>query len=323
MTTRRNVLAVLGSVLAAPFTARAQELKKVPRIGVLLTTEMSEPYRESLRQSLRDHGYVEGKNILIEWRAADGRPDRAKTLAMELAQLKVAIIVANQTPAVQAAKDATSTIPIVMAPAADPVAAGLIGSLSRPGGNITGVTGSSVELAGKRIELLQEVIPGLSRVGLLFYGGGSVTKAYVEENQTAAKRLGVQLHAIDLRRAEDVNAAFATLAKAGVGAVVLQAVQAAPGWRAAEIAVQHRLATISFNKEFPQSGGLLSYGTHRDDVHRRAAAYVDKILKGARPADLPVEQPTRFELVINRKTAKALGITIPPALLLRADQVIE
>jgi putative ABC transport system substrate-binding protein len=317
----RLAAVVLLLLVAAPVTEAQQQAGKVPRIGVLTFTQMTAALQQAFRQGLRDHGYVEGQNILVEWRAAEGRPDRAKALAVELVQLKVDVIVANLTPAVQAAKDATSTIPIVMASAGDPVGTGFVASLARPGGNITGMTGISAELSGKRIELLRELIPGLTRVGLLVNASNPFAKPFVDETQVAAKRTGVQLFVVDVRRPQEVDAAFSALTKQRVGAVIVDG--ALTAWQAAELAVQHRLPSLSNQRHFVDSGGLMSHGAQLADVHRRAASYVDKILKGAKPGNLPVEQPTRFELVINLRTAKALGLTIAPSLLLRADHAIE
>jgi putative ABC transport system substrate-binding protein len=312
---------LVGGILTASLAAWAQSVGKVPRIGVLTFTQMTDALQEAFRQGLRDHGYMEGQNILVEWRAAEGRSDRAKNLAVELVALKVDIIVANLTPAVQAAKDATRTIPIVMASAADPVGSGFVASLAHPGGSITGITGISAELAGKRIELLRDLIPGLTRVGLLVNPTNPFAMSLVDETRAAAKRAGVQLTVVDVRRSQAVDAAFSALTKQHAGAVIVDA--ALTAWRAADLAILHRLPSISNQRNFVDSGGLMSHGAQFVDVQRRAASYVDKILKGAKPADLPVEQPTKFELVINLKTAKALGLTIPPSLLQRADQVIE
>jgi len=317
----RLAAAVLVLFVAALVAEAQQHAGKVPRVGVLTFTEMTPALQEAFRHGLRDHGYVEGQNILVEWRAAEGQPNRARALALELVQLKVDIIVANLTPAVQAAKDATSTIPIVMASAGDPVGTGFVASLARPGGNITGMTGISAELSGKRIELLRELIPGLTRVGLMVNASNPFAKSLVGETQVAAKKAGIQLNVVDVRRPQDVDAAFSGLTKQHVGAVIVDG--ALTAWQAAELAARHRLPSVSNQRQFVESGGLMFHGARFADVHRRAASYVDRILKGAKPGDLPVEQPTRFELVINLRTAKALGLTVAPSLLLRADQVIE
>jgi putative tryptophan/tyrosine transport system substrate-binding protein len=284
---------------------------------------MTAALQEAFRQGLRDHSYVEGQNILVEWRAAEGRTDRAKALAEELVRLKVDVIVAIFTPAVRAAKDVTSTIPIVMAPAGAPVATGFVASLARPGGNITGLAGLDAELQGKRIQLLRELIPDLTRLGLLINAADPFAKSFVDEAQVAAKRTGVQIHIVDVRRPQDIDAAFAAMTKQRAGAVIIQGVLTASAWQAADLAVRHHLPALSVTKQFTESGGLLSYAASYTDTYRRATTYVDKILKGAKPADLPIEQPTTFELVLNLKTAKALGLTIPPSLLGRTDEIIQ
>jgi ABC-type uncharacterized transport system substrate-binding protein len=319
---RVAAIALVLALLAAPLAAEAQP-GKVPRIGVLTSTPMTDVLQESFRQGLRDHGYVEGENTFVEWRAAGGRNDVAKALTVELVRLKVDIIVAIFTPAVQAAKDATSTIPIVMAPAGAPVATGFVASLARPGGNITGIAGLDAELQGKRIQLLRELIPGLTRVGLLINAADPFAKPFVDETQVAAKSVGVQVHIVDVRRPQDIQAAFAALVKQRTDAVIVQGALTASAWQTGDLAVQHRLPSLSVTKQFAESGGLMSYSASFTETYRRAASYVDRILKGAKPADLPVEQPTKFELVINLKTAKALGLTIPPSVLARADQVIQ
>jgi len=315
---------VVCGLLAAPLVAEAQQQAgKLPRIGVLTSGPMTAVLQEAFRQGLRDHGYVEGQNILVEWRAAEGGSDRANVLAVELVGLKVDVIVAIFTPAVRAAKDATSTIPIVMAPAGAPVVTGFVASLARPVGNITGLTGLDAELQGKRIELLRELIPGLTRVGLLINAADPFAKPFVDETQVAAKRTGVQIHIEDVRRPQEIDAAFAAMSKQRAGAVIVQGVLTASAWQAGDLAVQHRLPSLSVTKQFVESGGLMSYSASLTDICRRAVSYVDRILKGAKPGDLAVEQPTRFELVINLRTAKALGLTIPQSLLLRADEVIQ
>jgi putative ABC transport system substrate-binding protein len=322
-----RLAAALALLLGAALTlgvslaVHAQQAEKVRRIGVLTFTQMSASLQEPLRQGLRENGYVEGQNLLVEWRAADGRPERAKTLAQELVRLNVEVIVANLTPAVQAAKEATGTIPIVMASAGDPVGTGFVASLARPGGNITGLAGISAELAGKRVELLRELVPGLARLGLLLNGSNPFAKSLVTETRTAAKRAGLELQIIDVRRAQDVDPALTGLTQRRVGAVIVDA--ALVTWRAAELALQHRLPSISNQRPFVEAGGLMFHGAELSDVQRRAGSYVAKILNGARPGELPVEQPTRFELVINLRTAKALGLTVKPSLLLQATQTIE
>jgi len=319
-----NALCVAAFVLlslVAPRVSEAQQSEKLPRIGVLTFTQMAPAFQEPLRQGLREHGYVEGQSILIEWRAAEGRPDRAKALARELVELKVDIIVANLTPAVQAAKEATSTIPIVMAAAGDPIGTGFVVSLARPGGNITGMTGISAELAGKRIELLRELVPGLKQVGLLVNASNPFAKSLVGETRDAAKRSGIQLHVVDVRRPQEVEVGLSDLTKQRIDAVIVDA--ALTSWRAAELTLQHRLPSISNQRHYVDAGGLMFHGAEPADIQRRAASYVARILKGAKPAELPVEQPSRFELVINLKAAKSLGLTVAPALLFQASEVIQ
>jgi putative tryptophan/tyrosine transport system substrate-binding protein len=321
---RRSFIGTLaGGLLAAPLAAEAQPAGEAPRIGVLMFTPITKVVQDAFRQGLREHGYVEGQNIVVEWRSAEGKPDRANALAAELVRLKVGVIVAEFTPAVMAARKATQEIPIIIAPAGDPVATGLVASLARPGGNITGFTDIAVELSGKRLDLLRELLPGLQRVGLLIHGADPLDKAFVAETQKAAARAAIQLHVVGVPRPEDLDAAFSLITKERVGAVIVQGNLPAPSSRTAQLAVRHRLPSISLLTQFAASGGLMSYGASLSDIQRRAASFVDKILKGAKPADLPVEQPTKFELVVNMRTVKALGLTIPPSLLQRADQVIE
>lgn len=322
----RLAAAVALLLLVFPLGSSAQPAGKMPRVGVLMFTEITEAFREAFRQGLRDQGYVEGQNILIEWRAAGGRKDRAVSLATGLVQSKVEIIVATLSPAVQAAKSATATIPIVMAPAGDPVGQGFVASLARPGANITGVTGLGAELSGKRLQLLRDLIPNLNRVAVLINGEDPFGKPFLHENETSARNAGIQLQVEVVRRPEQLGAAFAALAKERSAAVIVQPSLAVPAARAAQIAklaLRHRLASASQSADFAESGGLLSYGVSFTNMVRLAAVYVDKILKGARPGDLPVEQATRFELVINLRTAKALRIVIPHSVLLQADRVVE
>jgi putative ABC transport system substrate-binding protein len=318
-----RLLTVACLLLAAPSAAQAQSTRDVPRIGVLVFTPMAQAVQDGFRQGLREHGYVEGRNVVVEWRSAEGRTDRAKTMAAELVRLKVNVIVAEFTPAVQAAKDATSTIPIVMASAGDPVATGLVSSLARPGGNVTGLSNVAAELSGKRFELLRELLPGIARVGLLIHGADPLDKSFVQGTQEAASSAGIQLHVATVPRPEDLETALAGMAKAGAAAVIVPANLPVPAHIIAQSAQRYRLPSISLVSQFPEAGGLMSYGASLLDIRRRAVGYVDKILKGATPANLPVERPTTFELVINRKTAAALGLSLPPSLVLRANRVIE
>jgi putative tryptophan/tyrosine transport system substrate-binding protein len=319
----RLILAVAGLGLAAPMATQGQPSRDVPRIGVLVFTPMAPAVQDGFRQGLRDHGYIEGRNVVVEWRSAEGKTERAKAMASELVRLKVNVIVAEFTPSVQAAKDATSSIPIVMASAGDPVATGLVASLARPGGNVTGLSNVAAELSGKRFELLRELLPGVTRVGLLIHGADPLDKAFVDGTRKAASNDGIQLHVATVPRPEELEVALAGMTKAGVGAVIVPGNLPVPAHLIAQSAQRHRLPSISLLSQYPESGGLMSYGASLLDIRRRAVGYVDKILKGANPADLPVERPTTFELVINGKTAAALGLSLPPSLVFRADRVIE
>jgi putative ABC transport system substrate-binding protein len=324
---RRRVLAFVLLVLALPVTASAQApAGAVPHVGVLMFTEITDGYREAFRQGLRDHGYVEGQSVVIEWRSAAGRKDRAAAIATEFVRAKVDVIVATLTPAVQAAKAATGTIPIVMAPAGDPVGQGFVASLARPGGNITGLTGLTAEISGKRLQLLRDAIPSLGRVAVLINGEDPFARPFLLENETSAKAAGLQLHVETVRRPEELEAAVARIAKSRSGAVIVQPSLAVPATRAAQIATlasRHGLPVVSQSADFAESGGLFAYGVSFTSMVRRAGGYVDRIVKGARPADMPVEQATKFELVVNLKTAKALRIVVPPSVLVQADRVIE
>ena len=327
MIDRRAFVASSLVALAIPHAGAAQPATKIPRIGLLSPFSPSDTARwhQAFRQGLRDLGWVEGTNIRIEYRYANGRDDRLEDLAADLVRLKVDIIVASIGTDALAAKNATRTIPIVMASAGDPVAGGLVDSLARPGGNITGLTQMAPELAGKRLELLKEIVPPLSRVAVLWNPRGTTSALSWKELQLPARELGIQLHSLEVRSANDFARAFedATRARAGALAVMPDPLFAGNLKQIADLAAKSRLPSIFHLAEFVGSGGLVAYGPDRADMFRRAATYVDKILKGAKPADLPVEQPTKFELVINLKTAKALGLTMPPSLLLRADEVIQ
>ena len=325
MTVSRIVVALLFIALAfvSPVQAQPSAPADAVRLGVLLFTPMSNAAQDEFRQGLRELGYVEGKNLVVEWRSAAGSTERANALAAELVRLNVAVIVAEFTPAVRAAKQATQTIPIVMAPGGDPVASGLVASLARPGGNVTGLTNLASELSAKRLEILREVIPGITHVGLLILGSDPLDRAFVAETRAAADSAGIQLHVRSVPRPGDLDPALAAMTKDRVAAVIVPGNLPVPPRQVAESAARYRLPSIAVVNPLAEAGALMSYGASIRDIRRRAAIYVDKILKGARPPDLPVEQPTRFELVINLKTARALGVVIPPSVLLRADQVIE
>jgi putative ABC transport system substrate-binding protein len=325
MKTRRNALGLLAVLIAAPLVSHAQPAQ-ARKIGVLTLGKTTQAIRDGLRHGLRDHGYIEGKNVSIEWREVDDvavRAGRLASSARELVAMKVDVIVATPTPAVQAAKDATRTIPIIMAPAGNPVAMGLIASLSRPGGNVTGITTVAVELGPKLLELLKELQPGLSRVAVLMDPASAFGRSFLEEIQSAAASAGVRIQPVPVRGAEDFDAAFESMAKERAGAVAIQPLLATR--KVAELAKKHRIPSITTGiaDTFPDLGGLISYGPNTAGIYRQAATYIDKILKGARPADLPVEQPVKFELAINRGNARALGIAVPQSMLLRADRVID
>jgi ABC-type uncharacterized transport system substrate-binding protein len=309
----------------------AQQTKKLERIGILLAGSFatSQSSTDAFRRGLTDLGYVEGKDIVIEYRFAEGKEQRLHMLAAELVRLRVDVIVVGGGNASSAAKNATKTIPIVMATAGDPVGSGLVTSLARPGGNITGLTLISPDLSGKRLELLKEMIPGLARVAVLVYRDNPATDPMLKETETAAVSLGLQLQILEMRASTEVQdaleSAFAAAKKNRFEALDILS-SAFFNERRKEIgnlAVKTRLPTMFPYSSFTEAGGLISYGPNLLDLYRRAAYFVDKILKGAKPADLPVEQPTKFELVINLKTAKQIGLTIPPNVLARADRVIK
>jgi putative tryptophan/tyrosine transport system substrate-binding protein len=305
-------------------SAEAQQTGKIPRIGFLEPSgsSIASPRLQAFREGLRELGYVEGKTFAIEYRSAEEKPDRLTELAAELVRLKVDVIFALGTQAIAAAKTATQTIPVVMS-GGDPVGTGLVASLARPGGNITGLSNFSPDLAGKRLELLKEVVPRLSRIAALWNPENQL--AAFKETQAAAGPLGIQLQSVEVRSANEIENAFQAAAKGRAGAVtvMLSASLFSQRRRTAELAVMHKLPTMHSQSLWVEAGGLMSYGTYFPDLWRRAATYVDKILKGAKPADLPVEQPMKFEFVINLKAAKQIGVTIPPNVLARADRVIK
>jgi putative ABC transport system substrate-binding protein len=319
---RRDLFALIASTAALRPLAGAAQQPKMPTIGVLVAgIPDPAPFVNVFRQGLRELGYIEGHNIRLEIRSAEGKAERLPELATDLVRQRVDVIVTWQTPPVQAAKRATSEIPIVMANAGAPVETGLVASLAKPGGNVTGSSSTAAELAQKNLELVRELLPHLRRLAVLLDAPDPFSKPFLEQNQAGAARLGLELWPLPLSGPEQLNEAFAKVAGERVDAVILQ--QSLGAKRCAELALTHRLPAISGTRLFPESGGLMSYSAVLTVLWRNAAVFVDKILKGAKPADLPVEQPTRFELVINLKTAKALGITVPPALLARADEVIE
>jgi putative ABC transport system substrate-binding protein len=317
----------LAVLIAVAVTAEAQQPKKVPRIGFLATVSPStlSDRVEAFRQGLRELGYVEGKNIVIEWRYAEGKADRLPGLAAELVRLKVDIIVTSGPVPTRSAKTATSTIPIVMTNDPDPVANGFIASLARPGGNVTGLSALTSELSGKRLEFLKEIVPRLSRVAVLRVPNYPGNAQAFRETELAARALSVQLQYLDVTDTKSIESAFREAVNGRADAVLLLSgsVFVLQRKQIAALAVKSRLPTIHYRHDFVEDGGLISYATSITDLTRRAATHVDKILKGVKPADLPVEQPTKFELIINLKAAKQIGLTIPPNVLARADKVIK
>ncbi len=321
-------LALPLGILAVPLTTDAQPAT-VYRVGVLGTVPPTTPevslLWEALVEGLRELGYVEGQNIIIERRLSEGKAERLSDLAAELVRRKVAVIVAAGTPGPEAAKRATAAIPIVMTNHGDPVGSGLVASLARPGGNVTGLSLLSPELVGKQLELLREVVPKVSRVGVLWNPANRTHALSLREAEVAARSLGVQLQILEARAPSEFDSAFAAMTKERAGALLVLGDPMFFGHRTriAELSAKGRLLSVFLLREHAMAGGLMAYGPSLRDNFRRAATYVDKILKGAKPADLPVEQPTKFELVINLRTAKALGLTIPQSILIRADQVIQ
>jgi putative ABC transport system substrate-binding protein len=322
---RREVVLAFLALGATPLRTVAQQSGGVPRIGYFMERAGPTAFDEAFLEGLRLHGYKPGQNIAIEYRWADGRAERLQRLAQELVTLRVDVLVTAGAPATLAAKRATTTIPIVMASSQDAVADGLVVSLAKPGGNVTGESVFAAELSGKRLEILKEAIPKLSRVGVLYNAANPGNPPQYQRTKAAAQVLGLQVKAMEAHIPDDLEKVFADAAKWGAGAVVILSDSATIPNRSqiAAAAAKNRLATMFANKAYLEGGGLMSYGPDILDAFRHAASYVDKILKGARPADLPVQQPTKFELVINGKTAKALGIKIPKELFLRADQVID
>jgi putative ABC transport system substrate-binding protein len=318
---------LLTTLLLGVVYAQAQQPVKTPRIGVLMSgsSEARRAVLDSFRQGLRDFGYTEGHNIVIEYRFDEGRDERLSDLAAELVQLKVDLIVTSGIPPALAAKRATTTIPIVVAAASDLVSTGLVASLARPGGNITGTNSLTAELSGKRLELLKELVPRLSRVGTLWNQLNPGAVGTWEETQAAAKELQLHLLSLPVRDPNNFEAAFSTAVKGGAEALVViqDTLTNVHRTRIAQLAARSRLPAVYGSTPFVEAGGLISYGSSITGNYRRAAYFVDKILKGAKPADLPVERPTKFELVINLKTAKQIGLTISPHVLARADRVIR
>jgi putative ABC transport system substrate-binding protein len=328
---RRKLFIAFGAgALVMPLPSFAQQQGKIWRIGFLFSGNRPTPvtshanYR-AFSKGMQELGHIEGKNLMIELRFAEGRAELLSVLAAELVQLNLDVIIANGTPAASALQKATATIPIVFGSAGDPVGSGLVKSLARPGGNITGLTNVSGDLSRKHLEMLLEMVPKLSRVAVLVNPDNPAHTTIIKNVQAAALGAGIKMSYAEARTPQEIEIGFSRISRENAGAVIVEP----DGFfnkqarQIAENAAKHRLASIAGTQEFAEAGGLISYGTSFADMYRRAATYVDKILKGAKPADLPVEQPTKFELVINAKTAKALGLKIPQSLLISADQVIE
>jgi len=318
-------VALAVALFTVCFSAQAQKSGKIHRIGYLAARSSPEPRDEGFRQGLRDLGYIEGKNIAIEYRYARGKIEELAGFVTEMVRLKVDVIVATGTPAAQRAKQATSVIPIVIAIGDDPVEMGLIASLAHPGGNVTGVTTLATELRGKMLELLKEVVPRLRRIAVLWSPVDPRFILNFKESEAAARSLGLQLQSLEVRGPDELESAFRAATKERAEALIMlrAPVINAHLKRIADMAIKSRIPAIHDDSVFVESGGLISYGTDFPHLYRRAAHYVDRILKGTKPADLPVEQPTRFELTVNLKTAKQIGLTIPQRVLTRADKVIK
>jgi putative ABC transport system substrate-binding protein len=323
----RTVLALIGFILASSHFVEAQQPKKVSRIGILFggrPPAVSDRLK-TFRQALGELGYLEGKNLVIETRYAVGKLDQLPALAAELVRFNPDVIVTGGPQSTRSAKNATSTIPIVMGQDSDPVGSGFVASLARPGGNITGLSSFNAELGGKRLELLKEIVPKLSRMTVIGTSTEPANALFLNEAQLGAAALGIQLKYVDVRGTKDLEAGFLEATKGRADAVLVLAASILFSQRTkiADLAVKRQLPAMYISREFVEDGGLISYGTSFPDLFRRAAVYVDKILKGANPGDLPIEQPTKFELVINLKAAKQIGLTIPPNVLTRADKVIK
>ena len=320
---RREFVGLFSVGMLWPLATRAQRPERTWRVGVLMAGSPPNLFVSVLQNSLRDLGYIEGRNISFEIRFAHDRSELATRLAAELVRLEPDVIVTHFTPAAVAAKAATTTIPIVMAPAGAPVETGLVTSLARPGGNVTGLSSMAAEFGGKRLELLRQVVPNLSRVGVLALSANPFTQPFLSDMNTAAASAGVRLDPVLVASAAEFENAFAVMARAHTQAVIVQPFFDAQRVSIVELAAKHRLPTMFSDREAVVSGGLMSFWADQSEFFRRAAVFVDKILKGAKPQDLPVEQPAKFELVVNVKTATDLGLTIPPSILARADELIE
>jgi len=324
MDRRAFITMVGGCVIAGPVVAEGQQAGRVPRIGVLtLSVASSTPIFEAFRQGLREHGYLEGRNVAIEFRYAQGRPDRLPAMAAELVRMPVEVIVTESVLAAREAKQATEAIPIVTAIHGDPLGAGLVASLTRPGGNVTGLSLLAPELSGKRLQLLKEVSPKATRVAAIWNTANPAAAGYLAETRAAAGSLGLQLQSVEVRSPADLDSAFEVVTRARPSALITlpDGMLLANKTRIVDFATKSRRPAVFPDREFAEAGGLMSYGPSLASNFQRAATYVDKILKGSKPADLPIEQPTKFDLVINLKTAKALGLTIPQSMLGLAERI--
>jgi len=324
---RQIISFVVGAVILACFnSADAQQAGKIPRIGYLSLSAKPSSRDEAFVQGLRELGWIDGQTIQIEYRWAANKSENLAVLANELVALKVDLIAAAATPAVNAAKNSTKTIPIVMLSVADAVGSGFVASLAAPGGNITGTTNILPELAGKRLELLREIVPKLSRIAFLAYGPDPAHKLFVKQAQDAAQNFKIRFQPLVLGGVDEIEGAFPAMKKEGVGALIVQPLFPSvlgQGPRIAELAIKNRIPTISDGFQFAELGGLMFYGPDPLAVYRHSATFVDKILKGRKPADLPVEQPMKFDFIVNLKTAKQIGVTIPPDVLARASKIIK
>jgi putative ABC transport system substrate-binding protein len=330
MNNRRKLFIALGAnVIAAPFASFAQQQGKIWRVGFLAQRHVnfidSDNYYGPFRQGMQNLGYVEGKNLIIEWRSAEGKNERLPSLAAELVNFKVDVIVTVGAPAISAAQKATATIPIVMGGTSDPVGFGFVSSLARPAGNITGLSNMAADVRLKQLEMLLAIVPKVSRVAVLVNPSNTASIKNLEKVQAAAEKRGVKILRADAGTPQEIENAFTWMREQNAAAliVVLDQFLLQQKNQIAELTAKHRLPAVTSDRAYSESGVLMSYGTNLADQYRRAATYVDKIFKGAKPGDLPVEQPTKFELVINSKTAKSLGLTIPQSLLISADKVIE
>jgi ABC-type uncharacterized transport system substrate-binding protein len=322
---RREFITLLGGAAAWPLAARAQQPGKLPLVGVLVSASPPHPFADALRRGLQTLGYSEGRNIALEFRYSGGHSDRAAEIATEFVRLGVDVIVAHFTPAVRAAMGVTQTIPIVMAPAGAPLQSGFIDSLARPGGNVTGLSAMEAELGGKRLQLLGDLVPSLARVAVLasIPATDPFSGPFVENLRLAATRAGLRLEPVLVSSPGEFESAFAAMVKANAQAVIIQPLFDPHRAILLELATKHRMALMSSSRETAVAGGVVSFSANFLALYERAAPYVDKIIKGANPATLPVEQPTKFQVVLNMKTAQALGLTISPTLLAQADEVIE